>query len=65
MGKLVAIEVGHSETDGTTVLHVPSLDLVVAGDAVYNGVHLYLAESGNERSHSRWHTPTRHPGSDC
>jgi len=27
------------------VLHVPGLDLVVAGDAVYNGVHLYLAES--------------------
>lgn len=45
--KLVAIEVGHTDTDGTTVLHVPSLDLVVAGDAVYNGVHLYLAEAGN------------------
>jgi glyoxylase-like metal-dependent hydrolase (beta-lactamase superfamily II) len=29
------------------VLHVPDLDLVVAGDTVYNGVHLYLAESAD------------------
>jgi hypothetical protein len=26
---------------------VPSIGLVVAGDAVYNGVHQYLAESAN------------------
>jgi glyoxylase-like metal-dependent hydrolase (beta-lactamase superfamily II) len=44
---LVAIELGHSDTDNTTALHVPSLGLVAAGDAVYNDVHLYLAESGN------------------
>ena len=41
------IEVGHSDTDETTVLHVPSIGLVAAGDVVYNGVHQYLAESGN------------------
>ncbi|MCX5069577.1 MBL fold metallo-hydrolase [Micromonospora lupini] len=52
--KLVAVEVGHTDTDDTTVLHVPSLDLVVAGDAVYNGVHLYLAEAGNGGM-QRWH----------
>jgi hypothetical protein len=27
------------------VLHVPDLGLVVAGDAIYNGVHQYLGES--------------------
>jgi glyoxylase-like metal-dependent hydrolase (beta-lactamase superfamily II) len=27
------------------VLHVPDLGLVVAGDAVYNGVHQFLGES--------------------
>jgi glyoxylase-like metal-dependent hydrolase (beta-lactamase superfamily II) len=43
--ELVAIEVGHTDTDDTTVLHVPDIGLVVAGDAVYNDVHLYLAES--------------------
>jgi len=42
--RLLPIEVGHTDTDGTTVLHVPDLDLVVAGDSVYNGVHQYLLE---------------------
>jgi glyoxylase-like metal-dependent hydrolase (beta-lactamase superfamily II) len=46
--ELVAVEVGHTDTDGTTVLHVPSLDLVVAGDVAYNDVHLYLAESDRD-----------------
>jgi glyoxylase-like metal-dependent hydrolase (beta-lactamase superfamily II) len=45
--ELRIVEVGHTDTDNTTVLHVPSIGLVVAGDAVYNGVHLYLAESAN------------------
>jgi glyoxylase-like metal-dependent hydrolase (beta-lactamase superfamily II) len=40
------VEVGHTDTDNTTVLHVPSIGLVVAGDAVYNGVHQHLSESG-------------------
>lgn len=45
--ELAVVEVGHSDTDGTAVLHVPELELVVAGDAVYNGVHQYLAESAD------------------
>lgn len=44
---LRAVEVGHSDTDGSTVLHVPSIGLVVAGDVVYNGVHVYLSESAD------------------
>ncbi|AEA26232.1 beta-lactamase domain protein [Pseudonocardia dioxanivorans CB1190] len=39
------VDLGHTDTDDTTALHVPALDLVVAGDAAYNDVHLYLAES--------------------
>jgi len=39
------IETGHTDTDDTTVLHVPSIGLVVAGDVAYNGVHQYLLES--------------------
>ncbi|MEU1528148.1 MBL fold metallo-hydrolase [Streptomyces fagopyri] len=42
---LRAIELGHTDTDGTSALHVPSLGLVVAGDAVYGDVHLYLGEA--------------------
>lgn len=46
---LTAVELGHSDRDDTTCLHVPSIGLVVAGDAVYNDVHLYLAESDPQR----------------
>ena len=45
---LLVVEVGHTDTEHTTCLHVPSAGLVVAGDAVYNDVHLYLAESNTE-----------------
>jgi len=43
--ELRIIEVGHSDTDETSVLHVPDLSLVVAGDVIYNGVHQFLVES--------------------
>lgn len=42
---LRSVEVGHSDTDDSTVLHVPSTGLVAAGDVVYNNVHQYLAET--------------------
>jgi glyoxylase-like metal-dependent hydrolase (beta-lactamase superfamily II) len=42
---LVIVEVGSTDSDDTTVLHVPDLGLVVAGDVIYNGVHMYLAQS--------------------
>jgi glyoxylase-like metal-dependent hydrolase (beta-lactamase superfamily II) len=42
---LVAVELGHTDTDDSTCLHVPEVGLVVAGDAVYNDVHQYFGES--------------------
>ena len=50
---LVAVELGHTDTDHTTCLNVPSVGLVVAGDAAYNDVHLYLAES-NAKTRREW-----------
>jgi glyoxylase-like metal-dependent hydrolase (beta-lactamase superfamily II) len=47
--ELVAVELGHTDTDHTTCLSVPSIGLVVAGDAAYNDVHLYLAESNAQK----------------
>jgi hypothetical protein len=47
------VELGHTDTDSTTCLHVPSISLVVAGDAAYNDVHLYLVES-NAKSRRGW-----------
>ena len=46
--ELIAVDTGHTDTDHTTVLYVPSIDLVVAGDVVYNDVHVYLAESDHD-----------------
>jgi glyoxylase-like metal-dependent hydrolase (beta-lactamase superfamily II) len=43
--ELVIVEVGHTDSDDTTVLHVRDLELVVAGDSIYNGVHMYLGQS--------------------
>lgn len=44
---LAIVEAGHSDTDASTMLHVPSLGLLVAGDVVYNGAHQYLGEAGH------------------
>jgi glyoxylase-like metal-dependent hydrolase (beta-lactamase superfamily II) len=51
--ELVVMELGHTDTDYTTCLYVPSIGLVVAGDAAYNDVHLYLVES-NAQNRQEW-----------
>ena len=48
---LVVVPLGHTDTDDTTCLHVPSIGLVVAGDGAYNDVHLLLAESNAHTLH--------------
>jgi glyoxylase-like metal-dependent hydrolase (beta-lactamase superfamily II) len=50
---LVAVPLGHTDIENTTCLHVPSIGLVVAGDAAYNGVHLHLAKS-NPHTRREW-----------
>jgi glyoxylase-like metal-dependent hydrolase (beta-lactamase superfamily II) len=46
--QLVAVELGHTDMDTTSCLHVPEIGLVVVGDAVYNDVHLHLSESDHK-----------------
>jgi glyoxylase-like metal-dependent hydrolase (beta-lactamase superfamily II) len=46
--KLVAVNAGRTDTAHSTCLHVPSIGLIVGGDAVYNGIHLYLGETDTE-----------------
>jgi len=36
------------------LLHVPSIGLIVAGDAAYNGVHLHLSESPDQQKRQEW-----------
>jgi glyoxylase-like metal-dependent hydrolase (beta-lactamase superfamily II) len=42
---LRVIDTGHTDTDDTTAVYIPSLGLVIAGDAIYNETHPYLAEA--------------------
>jgi glyoxylase-like metal-dependent hydrolase (beta-lactamase superfamily II) len=46
---LVSVPLGFTDTASTTCLHVSSIGLIVAGDAAYNGVHLHLAESDQQK----------------
>ena len=51
--KLVVLDNGFTDTEYSTSLYVPSIGLVVAGDAVYNGIHPYMAET-SEQSRLDW-----------
>ncbi|PED52315.1 MBL fold metallo-hydrolase [Bacillus anthracis] len=53
--KLVVVNTGYTDTSNTTALHVPSINLVVGGDAVYNDIHLYMAET-NKQTRLEWIT---------
>ncbi len=51
--KLVAVNAGRTDTAHSTCLHVPSIGLIVGGDAVYNGIHPYLGET-DAQSRAEW-----------
>ncbi len=50
---LIAVDAGRTDTEASSSLHVPSLDLIVAGDVVYNGIHPFLAET-SVQSRAEW-----------
>jgi glyoxylase-like metal-dependent hydrolase (beta-lactamase superfamily II) len=51
---LVSVSLGFTDTASTTCLHVPSIGLIVAGDAAYNGDHLHLSESPDQQRRQEW-----------
>jgi len=51
--KLIAIDTGRTDTAASTCLHVPSIGLIVGGDAVYNGIHPFLGET-DRQSRLEW-----------
>ena len=51
--ELRVIDLGHTDTANSTALHVPSIGLVISGDAVYNNTHPYLAEC-DEQARGEW-----------
>jgi glyoxylase-like metal-dependent hydrolase (beta-lactamase superfamily II) len=53
-GQLVrVVSVGQGDTEHSTFFHVPSAEAVVAGDIVYNNVHMMQVET-NEEKREAW-----------
>jgi glyoxylase-like metal-dependent hydrolase (beta-lactamase superfamily II) len=52
--ELRVVELGHSDTQDSTCLYVPSIGLAVAGDAVFNGTHPWLAGCPNTQKRNEW-----------
>lgn len=53
---LFVVPLRFTDTAGTTCLHVPSLELIAAGDAAYNGVHPRLVEANQNQKRDEWLT---------
>src|SRR5271154_4179008 len=51
---LLIVPLKFTDTAGTTRLHVPSLELIAAGDAAYNGVHPRLMEANQSQKRDEW-----------
>jgi glyoxylase-like metal-dependent hydrolase (beta-lactamase superfamily II) len=55
-GNIIKVyDVPHGDTHANSFVHVPALDLVVAGDIVYNGdCHQFLGEASTESKRKEW-----------
>jgi glyoxylase-like metal-dependent hydrolase (beta-lactamase superfamily II) len=47
--QLHIITVGQSDTAPSTIVHIPDLDAVIAGDVGYNGIHQWLTDTDHEK----------------
>jgi glyoxylase-like metal-dependent hydrolase (beta-lactamase superfamily II) len=52
--RLIVMPLGFTDTAGTSCLHVPSPELIAAGDAAYNGVHPRLMEANQSQKRDEW-----------
>lgn len=55
-GKVIRVhDIRYADTHFSSFVHVPDLDLVVAGDIVYNGdCYQYLVEANNSERRAKW-----------
>src|SRR2546427_7905971 len=60
---LVSVPLGFTDTASTTCLHVPSIGLIVAGDAAYNDDHLHLSEFPHPHKPPKWNSSLAKKGS--
>lgn len=51
---LNAVPVGQTDTFNSTILHIPDLSMVVAGDTVYGEYFQYLVESNTPELRAQW-----------
>jgi glyoxylase-like metal-dependent hydrolase (beta-lactamase superfamily II) len=51
--ELRVITLDQADTSPSTIVHVPSLAAVIAGDVVYNGIHPWMADT-NPHSRRKW-----------
>jgi glyoxylase-like metal-dependent hydrolase (beta-lactamase superfamily II) len=54
--KFEVVKTGHTDTDCTSTVFVPSIGLAVTGDAVYYNVHPYMAENDSPELRKEWVT---------
>ena len=47
--QLPIITVGQSDTYPSTIVHIPSLAAVIAGDVAYNGIHQWLLRTDHDK----------------
>jgi glyoxylase-like metal-dependent hydrolase (beta-lactamase superfamily II) len=47
--ELRIIDVGQADTAPSTIVHIPSVDAVIAGDVAYNGIHQWLAQTDHDK----------------
>ncbi|KPI40162.1 uncharacterized protein AB675_11347 [Cyphellophora attinorum] len=52
--EIKVVNVGQGDTHNSTVIHVPSLDLVVGGDVVYGSCHQLLVEDATPELRQAW-----------
>jgi glyoxylase-like metal-dependent hydrolase (beta-lactamase superfamily II) len=52
--KFEVVRTGHTDTDCTSTLWVPSIGLAVTGDAVYYNVHPYMGEAKTREFREEW-----------
>src|ERR1700745_4007402 len=45
------IDIGQGDTEHSTIMHIPSIAAIVAGDVVYNQVHMMTGENAEHHEH--------------
>jgi glyoxylase-like metal-dependent hydrolase (beta-lactamase superfamily II) len=45
---LIPVKLGQSDVSDSSVVHIPDLDTLIAGDVIYNGIHVWMYQSDHE-----------------